>query len=135
MMTVNPVGNQVTNYRGIASYHGLQRTMERLDCHEDQAMRVIKRAWEHGTVMEDLPLAKQRRYLEVRDGRFDDRKTQFRVYREHLFIFSPDGALVTMYPVPKDFSKRPHFIGKQHIRDFRQYERAKRMEYDLDYAM
>lgn len=135
MMTVNPVGTQDTNYRGIASYYGLQRTMERLDCHEDQAVRAIKRVWEHGTVMEDLPLAKQRRYLEVRDGRFDDGKTEFRVYREHLFIFSPDGALVTMYPVPKGFSKRPHFIGKQRIRDFRQYEKAKCMECDLDYVM
>ena len=38
MMIVDSVETQVMNYRAIASYHGLQRTMECLDCHEDQAM-------------------------------------------------------------------------------------------------
>ena len=138
MMTSISSGNNAVTPIDMTSYHGLYRTIERLNCrNEKQALRIIRLAWERGTSMSDLDLVKQKKYLAARDGRCAEGATQFRVYQNHLWIFSPDPdpVLITVYPVPKDFSKRGHYIGKQKIRDFKQYERTKRFECDLEYAV
>lgn len=137
MVTSVSVGNNSMAASNLASYHGICRTIERLNCrNEKQALRTIKLAWERGTIMDDLELVKQRKYVLARDGRCAGGATQFRVYQNHLWIFSPgpEPVLITVYPVPKDFSKRGHYIGKEKIRDFKQYERTKRFDYELDYA-
>ena len=124
MMKAEPEGKT-----GIpVSRHGIFRIMERLSCGEKQARNVARKAWERGASMDQLPLVKQRKFLQCRDGRFAAGATQFRVYQGFLFIFAPDGKLVTMYSVPNDFLKRPLYVGKKRVRHFRYYEQAKRME-------
>ena len=119
---------------GTPSFHGLHRTMERLNCREDQAYRFIRNAYERGTVITALPFAKQRQYLELRGERYGQQ--EYRVYKDCLWVYSPapESVLITVFPVPDYFSKRSHYVGKDRIRDFKRYAQEKRSEHDFEYA-
>lgn len=118
---------------GFPTAHGLQRTMEWMHMNRNQAVRCIENAWNRGMTMNDLQYAHQRQYLAARDGRFKEGPSEFRVYQEHLFVFSPDqGLLVTMYPTPRSFRHKPVYAGKERVRNVRQYCRMSPADDDYD---
>lgn len=109
------------DYSDFTTRHGLVRTMERADKNRKQALRMIQNAWIRGKKADDLPLVKQREYMEYRESVTEDGKVNLRVYAGNLFIFSSRGILITMYPLPQSWGKKPTFAGKEHVRDFRTY--------------
>ena len=110
------------SFQPSTTYHGIMRTMERMGVTEKQTHRIISRAWERGVAINDLPL-KQRRFLQKRDGRFETGSTQFRVYRECIFIFSPEGVLITVYDTDFRFHGKNIYDGKVRVRNPHQYNR------------
>lgn len=116
------IGFLGNSFRSSTTYHGIMRTMERMGVTEKQAHRIISKAWERGAAINDLPL-KQCRFLQKRDGRFETGNTQFRVYRECIFVFSPEGVLVTMYDTDFLFYGKNIYDGKVLVRNPHQYNR------------
>lgn len=117
------------------THHALVRAKEHLGLAEERAKRLVKKAWTRGASISDVTLVRLREFLQHRDGRFTDGQTQFRVYQKTVFIFTPAGVLVTLYPLPARMEKAPHYIGKERYRNFRQYERAMRASADCEYTM
>lgn len=107
---------------GSFTMHGLQRTMEWLGMNREQAARCIENAWTRGKTMDDLKHSRQRHYLEVRDGRCRAGHSEFRLYQDHLFIFTPDqGMLITTYPTPRSFNRKRLYAGKERVRNVRRF--------------
>lgn len=105
------------------SKHGFVRTMERADTTEHQALRLIQNAWERGRSIEQLQFTRQRNYVSRHNSLLRDGYTNLRVYSSYLFIFSASGKLITMYPLPKNFSKKRIYDGKTKVRDVKKYNR------------
>ena len=111
-----------------STLHGLLRTMERMKMNDQQALRFIKNAWERGTATASVVW--QRDYLDQRDGRFEEGATEFRMYCGQLCIFTPNGEMVTMYPLPADFNRKRAYNGKERIRNARRFDRSYHDTYD-----
>lgn len=109
---------------GLFTEHGIERTMEWMQISREQAARCVENAWKHGKTIDEVKHSCQRQYLEARDGRFEEGPSEFRVYKGHLFIFTPDqGMLVTMYPTPRNFDRKQLYAGKQRVRKAKRYSR------------
>lgn len=106
------------------SLHALMRVMQRRDINEQKALRLIRNAWDKGSCVAELPMRRQREYVENHRMLMNDGWTQLRVYQDYLFIFSATEKLITAYPLPDRFNKHRHFAqDKQHIRNLRKYQR------------
>ena len=109
---------------GLFTEHGIERTMEYMHINRDQAARCVENAWKHGKTIGELNHSRQRQYLAARDYRFEAGPSEFRVYKGHLFIFTPDqGMLVTMYPTPESFDRKQLYAGKERVRKAKRYSR------------
>lgn len=97
--------------------HGLDRAMERLSLSKRRSQRIIHLAWERGLREEELAFVKQRRFVALHERILSDGKNELRVYQGHLFIFSHTGSLITMYPLPRDFSRLSRFYDKKRIHE------------------
>lgn len=125
-----------TDLMNCSSVHGWVRTMERADKSDRQALRMIQNAWFRGKSIDQLQLKKQKKYVASRNSLLLDGYTNLKVYCDHLFIFSATGCLITMYPLPKNFSKKRIYDGKTTVRDIRKYNRFKESkEYAADYEL
>lgn len=111
-----------TDLMNHSSVHGWVRTMERTDKSDRQALRMIQNAWSRGKSIDQLKFKKQRKYVASRYSLLLDGYTNLKVYCDHLFIFSATGCLITMYPLPKNFSKKRSYDGKTMVRDIRKYQ-------------
>lgn len=128
--------NRSSDLMNRSSVHGWVRTMERTDKSDRQALRMIQNAWSRGKAIDQLKFKKQRKYVASRNSLLLDGYTNLKVYCDHLFIFSATGCLITMYPLPKNFSKKRIYDGKTMVRDIRKYNRFKESkEYSADYEL
>lgn len=105
------------------SRHGFIRTMERADRKEQQALRLIRNAWTRGKTMDQLQLARQKRYVAHFNSLLYDGYTNLRIYCGYLFIFSAGGCLITMHPLPETFGKKSVYDGKTRVRNVKKYTR------------
>ena len=105
--------------------HSIMRAVERTNLKTDAAIRMIKRAKEHGKRSAVFP-AEERKYLSRMER--DGNKAIF--YSGYCFILSPDDTCITLFPVPQWFGKKYKFDGKTEIRNAKKYLRMWRNEYD-----
>ena len=106
------------------SIHALVRVMQRFDVNEKRAMHIIRCAKKKGRTVEELPLCRQREYVERHDTLLFNGHPTFRVYQDFLFIFAPSEQLITAYELPGSFHKRKRFDrNKQAVRNFSKYRR------------
>ena len=54
------------------------------------------------------------------------------VYQSAIYIFSPDGTCVTLYPLPRWFGEPRHYDGKRKVRDA--YRWMKQVEAEMSMA-
>ncbi len=108
----------------LTSLHALQRIMQRLDLNEQQAMRLMRKAWTKGVPAEQLPRRSQRDYVQRHLRMEYNGLCQLRVYQGYLFIFSAETILITVYALPKSLGKSQQYDRhKEPVRNHRKYQR------------
>lgn len=118
-----------TELMRFSSKHGFVRTMERAHKNDFQALRLIHNAWARGKCARQLPTVQRKRI-----SRFNSLLcggcTNLRVYNGFLFIFAPDGPLITMHELPEGFDAKPIYHGKVRVRDAKKYYRLHQPSHD-----
>lgn len=99
--------------------HGLTRTKERTGYNTSTAARFIENAIQRGKMPTAMP-TRERRYLQQQEAK---EGCNALYYNGFCFIVSTEGYCVTMYPAPKWFGKKPHYDGKERIRNIKRYAR------------
>ena len=107
--------------------HSLQMAHKRLGLNERAARCNITLAYERGRHM-DAFCGKDFRYLLGKC----EAGCEPVVYQSAIYIFSPDGTCVTLYPLPRWFGEPRHYDGKRKVRDA--YRWMKRMEVEMSLA-
>ena len=98
--------------------HSIQRAHERLGLNEKRAQRVIALAYTRGKRLGDYR-GSDFRYLRS----LCEEGHEAVVYQDAIYIFSPDGVCVTLYPTPRWFGTRRNYDGKERIRNVRRFFR------------
>ena len=116
--------NEAQPLRPLTSLHALQRIMQRLDLNQQQAMRLIRKAWSKGVTAQQLPRRSQRDYVQRHVRMEHNGLCQLRVYQDYLFIFSAETILITAYALPKSLGKSQSYDrNKEPVRNRRKYDR------------
>ena len=103
--------------------HGLSRIMERTGKNMSRSMDLTRKAWKKGKVSCEFNAQWERQpgRLQANQG---GRPTEHRIYKGNLFIFSKDGALITMFPLPEDYyHRKEYYDGKIRVRRAKRYYR------------
>lgn len=133
----NSIDQHPHNFFPTASMHGLHRTQERLRVNRSKALDRIQKAWDSGRGIEDLRNARQRKYVHDRSVKYAATGSIYRLMGDQLYIFDPQGCLITMFAMPRATRKSQNrYIGKKKYRNFGQYrQRLTELDYDKDDLM
>ena len=112
-----------------ATFHGLARTMERTGKDELHSINLIQKAWNKGKATNEYNqlwnlMPKMNGNRTVSEQRLN---TEHRVYKGNLFVFSKDGKLITMFPLPDNYYHKLQFRGKERLRKAKRYDRMNSM--------
>ena len=101
--------------------HSLERAHDRLGLNSKKARRMMELAYTRGKRMEDFRGNDFRYLLSLcEDGCAPV------VYQDTIYIFSEDGACVTLYQAPRWLGSRRHnYDGKERIRNVRRFFRER----------
>ena len=104
--------------------HGMEQLMSRMHVNKTEAYRITQRAWTSGMKIDEyfggLRESLTRSYIE------HDENTSLRLYKGMRFVFSRDGALITVYQdnrVPSKGDRRAYRYKYNHhaIKEFEIY--------------
>ena len=84
--------------------HAGKRMKERLGANKRSCLRIARNAYERGARYVDTNGA-MRRYLDKQIDKAGRGDYDWRVYGEHLYVFAPCGALVTVIELGKTMKK------------------------------
>jgi hypothetical protein len=107
----------------MVSAHALEQISVRTGFKSATAKRFAENALIRGQAPECLP-SKERKYLEKQEQKMG---CIARLYNGCCFIFNEDGNCITAYIAPKWFGKKPYFVEKQRIRNYKKYS----LHYDI----
>ena len=108
-----------------ASYHSIDRAIERLDTNEKTATKNISLALERGKDATQFT-SKERAYLE----RVAKGNASAIAYNNYCYILNENGFCITMFALPEWFGKKRHYDGKKEIRNLRSYTRNNLSKYE-----
>ena len=111
----------------MTTYHSIKRTQKRAGLSKKTSKRFIAIAIERGRGI-DAFYNQEREYLLRREA--NEGCTAI-IFDSYCFIIGNDNICITMYPVPLWFEKKPHYDGKQTIKNIKKYLRLNNsFEYD-----
>ena len=113
-----------------ATHHSVERTIERADMNEKEAMRFISLAIERGKSSREFH-SDERSYLESKAHEDGCRAV---VYNGYVFILGKHDRCVTMYKLPTWFGKKKNYDGKQKVRNAKKYCAMNRYDDENDYV-
>ncbi len=96
--------------------HSLEKMKERKGIKAKKAARQLSNAIQRGKTYLDFS-SMERQYLENKE-KADCRAI---AYDGFCFILNENNSCVTLYPLPKWFGRKKHFVGKTAIRNYRKY--------------
>lgn len=101
----------------IASKHYMRRAKERTGVKNNKTNeRIAALALHRGKRAADFT-DREQEYLSSRE----DRDCLAFAYNGFCYVFSQDHCCITTYVLPEWFGRRPHYAGKEMIRDFKKY--------------
>lgn len=108
-----------------ASFHGLTRTMERTGKDEQHSLCLITKAWNKGKTTNEFNLRwnLMTKKNGPKEGSHRRMNTEHRVYKGNLFVFSKEGMLITMFPLPEHYYHKLQYRGKERIRHSKRFDR------------
>ena len=98
------------------TYHGMERTKERLGLKFRDACRRHELAAERGKGSECFK-GMEREYLKTRSS--DDHRAV--AFDGNCYILGVDNAVITIFPLPSWWMKKKNYNGKERIRNIKKY--------------
>lgn len=122
-----------------STVHGFVRALRRSELTDRQTLRLIEHAWHRGLGYREMVNQNQRKFFLYCTSKTISGDTIVRIYQNYAFIFAPNGRLITMFEVPKNFTQKTFYSkNKSPVRNVRRYTRLNpsgdRLSRDYDHV-